>query len=124
MVTSNLDVAIDVAKKKLEKFNERSNGENVMEQHADAMACRDCEAFLDAGIVAFEWLQRADRILREAAKEGIDVDENTPNIIGTLYRVMLRSVGRAQKLIAEHQAKGYELDNLDRFLGLNQARIW
>jgi hypothetical protein len=81
------------------------------------MDCRDCEAFLQLGIDAFEWIMRADRVLRSAAATG---EFNYSKTVDKGFRILcedwLRPCDFAIKWIAKHAELGYEVENRTRFL--------
>jgi hypothetical protein len=91
-------------------------GEGFMDHHYEAMDCRDCEAFLQMGIDAFEWLIRADIVFRAAAAYA-DFDYGTEWMerFKRLAKTWLRPCDRAEEWIKVQLNKGYSLDNLEQF---------
>jgi hypothetical protein len=90
--------------------------EDVMQRHAEAMDCRNCEAFLQMGIDAFEWLMRADRAFRMAIYRGEkEYEADSEKSLRILCRNWLVPCDVAEKWIETQQTKGYEIDNLDEF---------
>ena len=91
--------------------------DEVMTDYGQAMDCRDCEAFLQLGIDAFNWVIRADQIARQAMFEGTaDFDHDAAEDgICALCRLWLKSCDRAEKWIALQLSRNLNVDNLDRF---------
>lgn len=91
-------------------------GDCLIDRHNEAMECRDCEAFLQMGIDAFNWLVKADLVLRKAAADGDfsytqDVDEKLKH----LAKWWLRPTKVAEEWIKVQQQRGYSLENLQEF---------
>lgn len=96
--------------------NYQTESTNLMARHAEAMDCRDCEAFLQLGIDAFEWLMRADREYRAAMAAGqIDYNAEVDAALTELCRTWLKPCEYAQKWIALQKQRNYEIDNLAEF---------
>jgi hypothetical protein len=110
----NDSLALRTAKTLVESY---SREDGVIEEHKQAMDCRDCETYLQLGIDAFDWLIRADQIARKAIFSGstaIDPDQVEAEI-GRLCRTWLDSGDRANAWIALQQSRGFAVENLDRF---------
>lgn len=89
---------------------------DLMAKHAEAMDCRDCEAFLQIGIDAFDWLMRADRVIRMAIYRGDrDFDPKIEDALRLLCKLWLKPCEFAKQWIALQQQKGYDIDNLAEF---------
>lgn len=88
-----------------------------MEEHAEGLECRDCEAFLRLGIDAFDWIIRADQIARQAIYDGAaDFDHDAVDrALRELCRAWLKSSGRTEAWANAQQSKGRRLGNLERF---------
>lgn len=89
---------------------------HLIDAHREAMDCRDCEAFLQLGIDAFNWLVRADKLLRKA--ECANHAENAAkvhNCIQTLLIAWLETCDAANKWVREQLRRGFTVDNLDEF---------
>ena len=89
---------------------------SLMAAHAEAMDCRDCEAFLQMGIDAFKWLLRADRDHRLAVYRG--EAQFSPEFDAELQRLCGRWLvpcDFAEKWIANQLAKDFAIDNLEEF---------
>ena len=106
------DYSLKLAEKHVSEY---SNQDSFNERHREAMECRNCEDFLELGINAFKWLTQADETIRQAAIEGLEVSENIPEVIATLYRAWLRPCDRAEALIKEQRERGFRLKNLNEF---------
>lgn len=88
----------------------------LMQEHHAAMDCRDCEDFLQLGIDAFQWLIRADQLFRVAVYESIEAyDQQLDERLQHLFRQWLGPCDYAEKWIERQTAKGYHLDNLEKF---------
>jgi hypothetical protein len=108
-----LDYSLQLAKKYVVDYN---NMDDVMRQHQEVMRCCDeCEAFLRSGIDAYTWLQRAEFVIQQAAREGIAVPKEIPDAIDLLYRTWLAPCDRAEQHIKRQQELGYEAANLKEF---------
>lgn len=94
---------------------ERESG--LMAQHAEAMECWECEAFLQLGIDAFAWIMRADRQFRMAIYRG--EKEFNPEAEKSLHALCKNWLGApcelAVLLIEAQRTRGYEIDNLEDF---------
>ncbi|HVA50529.1 MAG TPA: hypothetical protein VNH11_29560 [Pirellulales bacterium] len=85
-------------------------------RHQAAMDCLHCEAFLQLGIDAFHWLNRADQQLRQEIYAGrLEYDAEVDEALGTLYRLWLRPYEDAEKWVAIQERRGYKIDNLELF---------
>jgi hypothetical protein len=90
--------------------------QGIMAQHAEAMECRDCEAFLQMGIDAFEWLMRADREYRMAIYRGeIEHDPDFDKALQNDYEGWLNPCQYAEKWIESQLTRGFKIDNLVEF---------
>jgi hypothetical protein len=88
----------------------------IIELHEEAMECRDCEDFLQLGIDALKWLQRAEEELRISVYSG--ERENSVELsdsLDKLYHVWLMPVHSAEQWVAKQAARGYTPDNLCEF---------
>jgi len=106
------DYSLRLAKKHVEEYR---NQDAIMSQHREAMACRDCEGFLERGIEAYNWLRHADRVLRQAAVEGFEVPEEARDALAALYRAWLHPCPRAEERIKEQEERNFRLRNLHEF---------
>ena len=87
-----------------------------MARHAEAMDCMYCEAFLQMGIDAFEWLIRADRVIRLNVYRGeAEYDQAAEAALAQLCKVWQEPVVFAERWIATQQKRGYEINNLIEF---------
>lgn len=88
-----------------------------MKSHREAMECLDCEAFLQLGIEAYQWLLRADQAIRRSVFE--DAIEWPADLNGTLellFRRWLDPCEFARQRISVQESRGYEVANKDEFL--------
>ena len=111
-ISKNSDSSFLIAQQRVRAYSER---DALMEQHAQAMKCRDCEDLLDCGIEAYKWLRKADETLREAAKAGFDVTVEVRDALDLLYRTWLGPCKHAERRIQEQQEAGFEVSNLAEF---------
>lgn len=96
--------------------NYANEGDELMARHLAAMDCRDCEAFLQLGIDAFHWLNRADCQTRLAVFEGrAAFDPEFDEALGNLYQMWLRPCEIAERWISVQSQRGYTPDNLAEF---------
>jgi hypothetical protein len=92
---------------------------DVMQQHHEAMQRWDCDAFLQLGIDAFEWLLRSDLAIRSLEREAkiteaeaIELD----NGLRLLCKGWMKTCEIALKWPATQEARGFELENLHGLL--------
>lgn len=57
------------ARKHLENLQAEAD---VMMAHHEAMECHDCEALVQLGIDAFDWVMRADSDIRQSLADSLD----------------------------------------------------
>jgi len=89
---------------------------DLMDRHAEAMDCWNCEAFLQMGIDAFHWLMRADRTARMAIYRGEkEHDPAFENSLNQLCAGWLTVSHFAEQWIEKQLTLGYEIDNLEEF---------
>ena len=111
-ISEHSDSSLLIAEQRVRAYSER---DALMEQHAQAVNCRDCEDLLQCGIEAHQWLRKADETLREAARAGFDVGEEAREALDLLYRTWLRPCEHAERRIREQQELGFTVAHLDRF---------
>jgi hypothetical protein len=88
-----------------------------MAAQQEAMDCFDCEAFLQIGIDAFDWLLRADRVTRLALYNGkAEYDPELDEAFQSLCRAWLTPGVRAAQWIKAQQDRGFPIENSQRFL--------
>jgi hypothetical protein len=112
MTTESL--ALRTARSRVRDYQDQST--DLMKKHAEAMDCRDCEAFLQLGIDAFHWLARADEMIR--VNVFTSSQEYAPELdmaIATLYAEWLRPCDHAEAWIARQEERRFRVDNLDEF---------
>ncbi|MCE9555512.1 MAG: hypothetical protein K8T91_19365 [Planctomycetes bacterium] len=96
----------------------RAEGEELglMEQHGQAMECRDCESFLQLGIDAFRWLNRADEEIRSRIYKGkVQFNQDVDDAIGILYEAWLGPCDVVQQCIKKQVERGFDVENLTEF---------
>jgi hypothetical protein len=87
----------------------------IMRNHREAMECHDCEAFLQLGIDAFNWLVRADQTIRKAVFSGGEYDAEADEAIQELFKAWLKPCAFANQWIAVQEQRHYHLANLEEF---------
>ena len=106
-------VAFRTAEQQVGFYSDQSE---AMRSHHEAMECRDCEDFLQLGIGAFKWIQRAEDSIRTAVCDGIVAfDVEIDKAITRLYHSWLGPCPDAEKWIKAQIDRGYRPDNLDEF---------
>jgi len=107
-------LALRTAEKHVRNYNRESG--DLMAEHREAMDCRECEAFLQLGIDAFNWIIRADLEFRGAVSAGtVQFDPKEEEKIGLLCRGWVAPCEYAEQWIARQQESGYKIDNLEEF---------
>lgn len=111
-------LAIRTARRHVDSFTDES--EEVMRLHPEANEeaneCVDCEAFLQLGIDAFDWLVRADIEIRKVIYRGrVQYEPEAAKIIQDLLVDWLKPCKVADEWIAVQLKRGYKVDNLERF---------
>ena len=87
--------------------------QHLMDQHREALDCYDCEAFLQLGIDAFDWVMRADRVVRSAYADGtVEYSEDVESAVKELCKGWLGPCEYAEEWAQKHLASGYQIDNL------------
>ncbi len=93
-----------------------NESEDLMRRHAEAIDCRDCEDFLQLGIDAFDWLNRADESIRRAILNGrAEYDPKAERTLLEMYARWLRPCEHAERWIAVQAKRGFHVDNSGRF---------
>jgi hypothetical protein len=108
------NLALRTARNCVRYYNDESA--NLLERHAEAMDCRDCEDLLQLGIDAFHWLGRADQATRAAVYRGqAEYDPSFEVALATLYAEWLRPCVYADRWAAVQEKRGFHVENLDKF---------
>lgn len=108
------NLALKIAHRRVHAYADESD--ELMQRHAEAMECRNCEAFLKMGIDAFKWVRRAEETIREADYEGIS--ELTPEVqkaLDLLYTAWMNPCEFAERWILSLANRGYVPENLEKF---------
>ena len=93
-----------------------SYADEVLQHHAHAMECRDCELFLQKGIDAHRWLSQAEETMRESDAEGIfSFSREMQDALGTLYQTWLGPCAFAEQWIDDLLKRNFHPDNLEDF---------
>jgi hypothetical protein len=108
------DLAYRNAEKHVQSYSDECR--DLLKLHAEAKDCRNCEAFLQIGIDAFDWLMRADRQFRMAIYRGEkDFNPKIEQALRAQYKKWLDPCELAEKWIEIQQTRGFEIDNLKEF---------
>jgi hypothetical protein len=105
-------LAFREARRHVYSFSDESE---LMRDHREAMECLDCEAVLQLGIDAFNWLVLADETIRRAIYRGAEFDDDAFPMIADLFRHWLKPCSVVNKWIAVQKNRGYNLANLEEF---------
>lgn len=112
------DLVLKVARRRVERFAIRPAAPRDIEQ--DANECAACERWLDMGVDALEWLEKAEQFLLEAGRSGVAIIESdTAQAVRDLYLVWLESCDQAEKWCASLTAKGHPPNNLGKLRQAN-----
>jgi hypothetical protein len=100
--------------------------EAVLREHHEALNCRDCEEFLQKGISAYAWLERAEDTVLQAENDCLrEYDQSVHDAIDALHRQWMGPRQRAERWIAELASKHFEPENLAEFRECQQkAEQW
>lgn len=102
------------AKQHVETYN--GTKDSLMQAHEEAMDCYDCEAFLQLGIDAFDWLVRSDLVIRQAIySEQYEHDPEIEEAIRKLAKAWLNPYDYAMQWVNRQKERGYSVSNLKRF---------
>jgi hypothetical protein len=103
-------LAFREARRHVYSFSDESE---IMRDHREALECLDCEAVLQLGIDAFNWLVLADETIRRATYRGAEFDADTSVMMSQLFRHWLRPCAVVNQWIAVQKDRGYNLANLE-----------
>jgi len=108
------DLTFDYAKESVLRYT--AADDKLIQDSREAMDCYDCEAFLQLGINAFEWLQRADIVIRKALyNEVYKYDSDIEAALKDLCVHWLKPCKDAFSWIAIQKKRGFEVSNLKEF---------
>ena len=89
---------------------------DVIKDHREAMDSLDCEAFLQLGIDAYDWVVRADRAIRKAVLSGqLEYDKTIDVTLENMLHVLIKAYDHVGTWIKKVEERGYVLDNISRF---------
>lgn len=109
------DLTLQFARKHVEHYTD-TDDKLVLASRA-AMDCYDCEAFLQLGIDAFEWLMRADLVVRKAIfNETYEYDPKLEEALEALCISWTKPCEDALAWVSIQRSRGFEVSNLDKFM--------
>jgi len=112
-MNANESLYIRKARQNLAEFDRESQ---FLRDHQEAMNCLDCDAFLQMGVDAFDWLIQADKVYRKGLYDDATAhDAAFEETLLLLFRGLLSACTSAEAWIADVIARGYRLDNLPGF---------
>jgi hypothetical protein len=104
---------LKLARRRLRSFQQESR---LRRDHREALDSLDCEALLQLGIDAYDWLVRADQASRKSILVGAaEHDPQVEQALETLLRAWLRAAELADAWIAKVQERGHALATLSQF---------
>lgn len=98
----------------VESFVTKTN--DAMAEHREAMDCWNCEAVIQMGIDAFEWLQRADQGMHEAVYAGAAVPDEEFEALKSLYREWHDKTTLVKAWAQRVISNSFALDNFQKLL--------
>lgn len=108
------NLALMIAHRRVHAYADESD--RLMQRHAEAMECRDCEEFLKKGMDAFKWLRCAEETMREADYEGLyEMTAEVRSALDRLSAAWLTPCEFAETWISSLAERGYAPDNLKEF---------
>lgn len=88
----------------------------LMAAHQETLECLDCEAFLELGIDAFNWLLKATKVVRTVAlREESDSIERAEASLRTSRKAWLGPCDLAEKWATVQLERGFSIENLEQF---------
>jgi glycine/D-amino acid oxidase-like deaminating enzyme len=98
------------------KVAEYEHEESIVRDSKHAQDCLDCEAWLELGVEALEWLERAEEVFTEAsARFNFDFSNDLVEALETLHLAWLRPRAFAEQWIARCEENGYQIRNVEGF---------
>ncbi len=110
-MTTSLE--LQLASNRVDRFSR--DCEHWKVAHQEAMECRRCEDTLKRGVEALKRIRDADSVAREAACQGIEVDEEFFRTVRNLYEICLGDCESLESLINRVLGNGYNIDHLCEF---------
>lgn len=115
------DTVFDLARTTTQDF---TFTDPVLQDHAIAMECRDCEEMLDRGMRAYKWLMTCDETRQAADARGLmeyrgELYEEVTN----LFRQWLVSARHAEQWIRQLEQRSYAPANLPQFQAASESVV-
>lgn len=118
-----------IAKQRFEQYSADFD-EQLMEDHAAAMDCLDCETHIQMGIDAIRWLELAEQAVIRVSSENPDFQaihegKSLNEWLKSCYRSFLEKAEHARAWIFECESRGFEVSNRSRFEStIESAEDW
>lgn len=96
---------------------EQGADQQILQDHREAMDCLNCEAFLQIGIEAFNWLTKADHIIRRGVLDGC-ADIDFAEMEQSIQNLAIRWLGPcdfANEWIDLQIRRGFTVEGLEEF---------
>jgi hypothetical protein len=88
----------------------------ILAEQRAAMDCHHCEEFLQRGIAAYRWLERAEETVVQAETDCLlPFSPEAHAALDNLYRLLLRRFDEAESHARQVVADGFTPDNLAEF---------
>jgi hypothetical protein len=114
MARASEDLTFKYARQHVAHYREEDD--KLIAAHREAMDCFDCEAYLQLGIDAFNWLVKADAVIRRAIYRGVyEYDPDVEAALQELFRGWLEPCPNAEKWIMLQEQRGYTVSNVNEF---------
>lgn len=114
-MSASLELAL--AKRLVSSYVDES--EQWKTDHHHAMECWACQEWLQRGIDAFHWLQRAEEVFTQAEFHGIyEMSTADRDAIESLYVAWLAPCDPTEEWVATLAGRGYCPENLNEFRSL------
>ena len=115
------DTVFDLARTTTQDF---AFTDSVLQDHAIALECRDCEEMLERGLRAYKWLMTCDESRQAADARGLlDYRGELYEEVTNLFRQWLESARQAERWILRLEQQCYTPANLSQFLEARESVV-